>query len=69
MCKYCEEGYPKTYRLLSEISNMYAEIDVATNRLVFWTTIDAGYFGEEEISGYMEIKYCPHCGRNLEEDS
>lgn len=67
MCKYCDgsrqlEMYSDT-GLHAEINKLYGQY-----RLVAYATIDAGFFGHEDVDGSFDIYYCPICGCKLVED-
>ena len=67
MCEYCESSHEldvDSYAgLRMEIVNRYN-----VPQLMTYATIDAGFFGYQDIDGTLDIHYCPICGRNLIEE-
>lgn len=64
MCKFCEEEQEINWRNNEDICQIGS---FAINRLYYNNILFADSSGGEYASAMLKIKFCPLCGKNLEE--
>lgn len=72
MCDYCEGYYTNfdvdnDYSVNSVVINAALDQTSWHSQILMIATIDGGIFGQKKIESKFYIKYCPMCGRKLED--
>lgn len=66
MCEYCEKFKDNKFKLLMENGRLDASLFIdGEHSRIFWRL---NGFRNGTLFAYVDINYCPMCGRNLKEN-